>query len=86
MRAYTLSVLKDLTKSDKPITDNDIISWANKKLSDAHKTSKFEGFKDPSLADGRVFIDLIDAIVPGSIRYELVKNGDDDEVSYETPI
>lgn len=80
MRAYTLAVLRDLTKSDKPIVDQDIINWANKKLTSAGKSTRVDGFKDPSIADGKVVIDLIDAIQPGCIRYELVKEAHDDEV------
>jgi len=81
MRAYTLAVLKDLTKSDKPITDADIISWANNKLEGASKSSRVASFKDPIIAEGKVVIDLIDAIVPGSIRYDVVRDPEGDEVS-----
>lgn len=81
MRAYTLAILRDLTKSDKPIVDQDIVNWANQKLASGSKTSKLESFKDSSISDGRVMIDLIDCIVPGSIRYELVRQAESDEVS-----
>jgi hypothetical protein len=37
--------------------------------------------QDPSIADAKVVIDLIDAIKPGTINYELVKEGGTDEVS-----
>lgn len=80
MRAYSLAVLLDLTKSDKPIVDQDIVNWANAKLAAAGKTSKIDSFKDHSIADGRVVIDLIDAIVPGSIRYDVVRHPENDEV------
>lgn len=60
--------------------DQDIIQWANQKLASAGKSSKVESFKDHSLADGRVFIDLIDSIVPNSIKYDLVRASDGDEV------
>jgi len=36
--------------------------------------------QDPSIADAKVVIDLIDAIKPGTINYELVKEGGTDEV------
>lgn len=38
--------------------------------------------QDPSVADAKVVIDLIDAIKPGTINYELVKEGGPDEVSH----
>jgi len=37
--------------------------------------------QDSSIADAKVVIDLIDAIKPGTINYELVKDGGSDEVS-----
>lgn len=82
MRAYTLAVLQDLQKSGKPISDHDIINWANEKLSAAGKSSHIDSFKDPRIADGKVVIDLIDSLVPGCIRYELVKDADSDEVPF----
>jgi plastin-3 len=38
-------------------------------------------YQDSSVADAKVVIDLIDAIKPGAINYELVKEGGHDEVS-----
>ena len=80
MRAYTLAVLRDLQNTGKPIVDQDIINWANGKLDSAGKSSRVDSFKDPKLSDGKVVIDLIDSIVPGSVRYELVRDADNDEV------
>lgn len=37
--------------------------------------------QDSSIADAKVVIDLIDAIKPGTINYELVKEGGTDKVS-----
>jgi hypothetical protein len=37
--------------------------------------------QDSSIADAKVVIDLIDAIKPGTINYELEKEGGTDEVS-----
>lgn len=42
----------------------------------------FLSFQDEVLADGKVVIDLIDAIKPGAINYDLVLSGATDEVSY----
>jgi plastin-3 len=43
----------------------------------------FSVTQDPSIADAKVVIDLIDAIKPGTINYELVKEGGPEEVSYQ---
>lgn len=80
MRAYTLSVLTKLTETGSPINEKEIVSWANDKLKNANKTSGLKGFQDHALSDGRIIIDLIDAIKPGFINYDLVKDSGDAEV------
>lgn len=41
--------------------------------------------QDPTLADAKVVIDLIDSIKPGSINYELVRSGGTEEVCLRCP-
>ena len=43
----------------------------------------FSPLQDPSLANGHAVIDLVDAIRPGTINYELVRQGGSEEVSSE---
>ena len=76
MRHYTLKLLK---KDGRIMKDNEIIKWCNDKLEEKSKTSKFTGFKDSSLSDSRAVIDLIDAIQPGHINYDLVTAGANDD-------
>ncbi|CAF4299326.1 unnamed protein product, partial [Adineta steineri] len=73
MRAYTLSILQKLAKSNTPIADKDIINWANDKLKNANKKTFLNSFQDQSLSDSMLICDLIDAIKPGSIQYHLLK-------------
>lgn len=75
MRAYTLSVLTRLANTGSPIIEKEIVQWVNNKLQSAGKTSSIKSFQDEVLADGKVVIDLIDAIKPGTINYDLVLNG-----------
>ncbi|XP_013406990.1 plastin-2 [Lingula anatina] len=84
MRAYTLSILAQLSeKSDgkegKAVAETEIVQWANEKLSAAKKPTQIASFQDPTIADAKVVIDLVDAIKPGSIKYNLVKDGASDE-------
>lgn len=80
MRAYTLSILTQLAQTGNPIVEKEIVMWVNKKLADANKQSSIRSFQDSSIADAKVVIDLIDAIKPGTINYELVKDGGSEEV------
>jgi len=76
MRFHIVSVLKGISKSTgKDITDQDIVDWANKTVADAGKSSKMSGFKDSDLRNGIFIIDLLAAIRPSIINYELVTPG-----------
>ena len=45
MRAYTLTVLSQLTSSENPIVDREIIEWVNDKLQTGGKTSRVRSFQ-----------------------------------------
>ncbi|KAI8425670.1 hypothetical protein MSG28_011481 [Choristoneura fumiferana] len=79
MRAYTLSVLTRLANTGNPIIEKEIVQWVNNKLAGAGKASSIKSFQDEVLADGKVVIDLIDAIKPGAINYDLVLPGGNPE-------
>uniref|UniRef100_A0A4W5LR04 Plastin-3 n=1 Tax=Hucho hucho TaxID=62062 RepID=A0A4W5LR04_9TELE len=74
MRRYTLNVLEDL--GDGQMANDDVIvKWVNTTLSEAGKTTKISSFKDKEISTSLPVVDLIDAIQPGSISYDLVKTG-----------
>uniref|UniRef100_A0A803SSK1 Plastin-3 n=1 Tax=Anolis carolinensis TaxID=28377 RepID=A0A803SSK1_ANOCA len=63
MRRHTLNMLEDLGDGQKT-------------LRDAGKSSSIQSFKDKSISSSLAVVDLIDAIQPGCINYDLVKTGD----------
>ncbi|XP_043558712.1 plastin-1-like [Chiloscyllium plagiosum] len=75
MRRYTLKVLSELGDGSK-VTDEIIIKWVNETLAKAKKRSSITSFKDKCICTSLPVIDLIDAIAPNTIRYELVKQTD----------
>ncbi|KHJ40753.1 hypothetical protein D918_09195 [Trichuris suis] len=75
MRAYTLAVLANCAQSGTLATDREILNWANETLQRSGKQSSIGSFQDQRVSDAKVVIDLIDAIQPGIINYELVKPG-----------
>ncbi|KAJ8276531.1 hypothetical protein COCON_G00082830 [Conger conger] len=74
MRRYTLKVLEDLGDGQK-VNDAIIVRWVNETLSEAGKQTKITSFKDKEISSSLPVLDLIDAIQPGSVGYELVKTG-----------
>lgn len=82
MRAYTLSILSRLANTGNPIIEKEIVQWVNSKLKSAGKSTSLRSFQDSSISDGKVVIDLIDSIKPGSINYDNVKEGGNAEVSW----
>ncbi|XP_055472216.1 plastin-3 [Psammomys obesus] len=74
MRRYTLNVLEDLGDGQKA-NDDIIVNWVNRTLSEAGKSTSIQGFKDKTISSSLAVVDLIDAIQPGCINYDLVKSG-----------
>ncbi|XP_061595933.1 plastin-3 [Cololabis saira] len=74
MRRYTLNVLEDLGDGQK-VNDEIIVNWVNKTLAEAGKSTKISSFKDKEISSSLAVLELIDAIQPGSINYELIKTG-----------
>uniref|UniRef100_A0A286XFV9 Plastin-3 n=1 Tax=Cavia porcellus TaxID=10141 RepID=A0A286XFV9_CAVPO len=74
MRRYTLNVLEDLGEGQKA-NDDIIVSWVNRTLYEAGKSTSIQNFKDKTISSSLAVVDLIDAIQPGCINYDLVKSG-----------
>ncbi|KAF7651595.1 hypothetical protein LDENG_00108870 [Lucifuga dentata] len=74
MRRYTLNVLEDLGHGEVA-GDDLIIKWVNKTLTEAGKTSSIKSFKDKVISTSIPVLDLIDAVQPNSVNFELVKTG-----------
>jgi hypothetical protein len=72
MRGYTTKVLTELSSGGAEIRDGEIRDWVNQTLATAQKTSKISNFKDATISNSMAIIDLIDALVPGSIDYSVV--------------
>ena len=82
MHIYTLSLLQSIAGSDKPVKDDQIITWVNEKLQQHEKVSKIANFKDPSIASSQAIIDLIDSIKPKSVYYPALQTTDTDEAKF----
>jgi plastin-1 len=70
--------LSKLSKSSRPISDTEMLKWANTTAQKAKPSTRpIRSFKDPSLTTGLFFLDLLEAIKPGIVDPTLVINVSD---------
>ncbi|TYI18570.1 hypothetical protein ES332_A07G100700v1 [Gossypium tomentosum] len=81
MRFSMLQLLKNLRSYShgKEITDADILNWANNKVKKSGRTTQMESFKDKSLSNGVFFLELLTAVEPRVVDWNLVIKGETDE-------
>ncbi|KAH1130914.1 hypothetical protein J1N35_002292 [Gossypium stocksii] len=81
MRFSMLQLLKNLRSYShgKEITDADILNWANNKVKKSGRTTQMESFKDKSLSNGVFFLELLTAVEPRVVDWNLVTKGETDE-------
>ncbi|XP_022852567.1 fimbrin-5-like [Olea europaea var. sylvestris] len=81
MRFNMLQLLKNLrSRSEgKEFSDADILTWANKKVKHSGRTSQMESFKDKNLSSGLFFLELLSAVEPRVVNWNLVTRGESDE-------
>ncbi|KAF6144998.1 hypothetical protein GIB67_013349 [Kingdonia uniflora] len=81
MRFNMLQLLKNLRfhSRGKEMTDADILNWANTKVKSTGRTSRIESFKDKSLSNGIFFLDLLSAVEPRIVNWNVVTKGESDE-------
>ncbi|XP_039131025.1 fimbrin-5-like isoform X1 [Dioscorea cayenensis subsp. rotundata] len=81
MRSSILQLLKNLRchSQGKEMTDADILNWANKKVKSTGRAAQMESFKDKNLSNGIFFLELLSAVEPRVVNWNLVTKGENDE-------
>ncbi|KAK8589144.1 hypothetical protein V6N12_023549 [Hibiscus sabdariffa] len=76
-----LQVLKNLRARSrgKDITDSYIMAWANRKIKSTGRSRQIESFKDKSLSSGLFFLELLSAMEPRVVNWNLVTKGESEE-------
>jgi len=72
MRLNIVKTLTALSGNSKPISDTEILRWANGKVSSKPGSKTVRSFKDPYISTGVWFLDLLDALKPGIVDYSMV--------------
>ncbi|MCO5608127.1 hypothetical protein L7F22_062333 [Adiantum nelumboides] len=78
MRYNMLHLLRTIKYKGKEVSDADILEWANSKVKSSGKKSSMESFKDKSLSTGVFFLDLLAAVEPRVVNWQLVTRGESD--------
>ncbi|CAK8538876.1 unnamed protein product [Lathyrus sativus] len=81
MRFTMLQLLKNLRSHSqgKEISDTDILKWANKKVNSVGRKSHIQSFKDKSISSGLFFLELLSAVEPRVVNWNLVTKGESDD-------
>ncbi|KAM4723346.1 plastin-1 isoform 2-T2 [Anableps anableps] len=75
MRRYSVMVLSDLGNGEK-VVDQFILNWVNATLKEKRKDTQISSFKDKLISTSLPVIDLIDAIAPTMVKWDMVKRGE----------
>ena len=78
LRYHSLTIVSkalqiEQTTSHKDIDESQIIEWANEKCEENGCTGELESFKDSDLATSVFFMDLIEAIEPGIVDWDVLR-------------
>ena len=81
LRRYTLQVLSDLAASDGSVemSEERVVHWANDKIAKSGKSCSIRNLRDKSMADSLFFLELIAAVEPRAVEWELVTAGASEE-------
>jgi plastin-1 len=79
MRYHLLQLPKNLRLQGRPVTDLEILRWANVKVKNSGKSTQMESYKDNTLSSGLFFLNLLGAVEPSVVNWSLVTNGKTEE-------
>ncbi|KAI8637092.1 fimbrin [Parasitella parasitica] len=82
MRENIVRTLQSLSEGGRPVTDMDMVKWANETAQKGGKQSKMNSFRDPSLRTGVFFLDVLDGMKPGIVDASHATAGNTDEDAF----
>ncbi|KAL9552853.1 fimbrin [Mucor bainieri] len=82
MRENIVRTLQSLSEGGRPVTDMDMVKWANETAQRGGKQSKMNSFRDPSLRTGVFFLDVLNGMKPGIVDASHATAGTTDEDAF----
>lgn len=83
MRENIVRTLQSLNESGRPVTDMDMVKWANETAQRGGKQTKMSSFRDHSLRSGVFFLDVINGMKPGIVDASHATAGNTDEDAFD---
>lgn len=84
MRYHAVKILSELQYGGQQVTDEQILDWANGKVAEGGRDSqlKMHSFRDQNLKDSLFFLNLLHAVSPELLKWDLVNQGqtEDDRI------
>ncbi|KAL4139950.1 hypothetical protein PRNP1_015379 [Phytophthora ramorum] len=80
MRYQQLKILGELAAGRGEITDKDIVGWANEKVRQSGRVKgNIVSFRDSTLSDGLYLLDLVHAVEPRAVNWDMVSQDKTDD-------
>eukprot|EP00049_Salpingoeca_infusionum_P014020 m.261095 g.261095 ORF g.261095 m.261095 type:complete len:378 (+) comp15574_c0_seq1:59-1192(+) len=79
MRAYTIRMLQQLSGSDAPVSDDEVIGRVNARLSKVGKQT-VAGLRDGYISTSQPILDLLNLVKKNCVQKQLVIAGETDEI------
>eukprot|EP01083_Nonionella_stella_P000442 1261_1 len=80
MRYHVTKLLSELQFDGKPVSDDQIMEWANNEVFQKGRDKlRMSGFRDKSLSTSLFFMNLLHAVNPNTVRWDVVNQGTNDE-------
>ncbi|KAI9469788.1 MAG: fimbrin [Benjaminiella poitrasii] len=82
MRENIVRSLQSLSKGGRPVTDMDMVKWANETAQRGGSRLKMNSFRDPSLRSGVFFLNVLNGMKPGIVDANHATDGNTDEGAF----
>jgi plastin-1 len=73
-RMNIVKTLTSLSGQGRPISDTEMVKWANAQAAKKSGSRPIRSFKDPSITTGIFFLDLLEGLKPGIVDPQLILN------------
>ena len=78
MRYHSMSIIRKVS-GDKGVDEESVVAWTNKRIAENDGSSAITSFRDQSLKTSIFFMDLLEAMKPGVVDWDLLRGVEKEE-------